>query len=157
MAQRVTGVFTSMEAAREAVRGLRAAGVEAGEIAVQHAHAAVASRERSARQAERAGREAGGFLADAGEAAAAFIPFVGTKIAEGTLSEAARATVEKAGAAARRVADALAESVRGVVAEEPPVDDDGRVRVSAWVAAESVDAAREALKHAGALEIFTGG
>ena len=150
--QTVTGVFSGLGAARDAVRELHEAGISEAGISIEVSGAADAPPVRSERQSERIGRQAGTFAADVGRTAAAFVPFLGNDLAGGALSRAFRDASESAGATTGRLVDAIAEGAFVTMRKGQDGADD-RVSVSVRAQAPHEDVIRDILVRAGAIRI----
>jgi hypothetical protein len=150
----MTGVFESGDAAREAVRHLHEAGVSEDDIAFLLADPKATEPIGPAEQGERTGEQLGRLVADVGQTAAAFVPFIGRNLGESPVARALRETAETTGASAGRLFGALSEG--GL---HPPDRGAGppRARASVVVRLGNVPAAgvRTIFVEAGAIRIDT--
>jgi hypothetical protein len=100
-----------------AVVNLREAGFGSENIAFAIVEPSAGQRETGTDRGAHMGRRSGEFLADAGEAAVSFVPFVGRNIVDSPVGRALREAVEDAGTSAGRLFGALTEG--GVVGPSP--------------------------------------
>lgn len=104
----ITAVFSTAEAARNAIGDLHVAGFGRDDIAflVNQAHSA--SRTPSS-AGESTGRRVGDLAADIGSTTLNMVPFVGRNLAEGPMGKAVRRALQNTGATAGILVDALSE------------------------------------------------